>query len=602
MDIRLSPPRIRLLALLSALILALLLPWIPAVGALDLKLLDEGFRLRRQWRPSPAPEVILVGIDEATGDSFPEPFTLWHRHLGDAFRGLALAQPRGVGLDLNLPDRSYETLAPGSDAELTRGILMLRRSCPVVLGQALEGNLRPKPILPPFEAAAGPGGTGFIHWPLDRDGVIRRFEDRFGMQGSAVPTLAGTLAQRLGRKTAPGLLDFAQGEAFGYIPFQQLVAWARAGDVAALRKAFQGKVVFLGSVLPWVDRLRMPVNLAGWESHGGAAPGVLLHAQAMRGFLGNGLIQPLPAWALALMGLALFLIAWMAGTRPWLGLATLLGCGVILGMASYLLLGRQLFLPPLAPASAAGLGLGGRLGAEAFLKLRERTRLRRSFSGYVSPGILQQILSGRLQPALQGERRALAVLFADIRDFTTLSEKLPPEEVIQLLNRYFSRMTEAIHRHGGTVDKFIGDGIMAFFGAPEPLEEPRRSALRAALNMQTRLEELNAELRAEERPPLRIGIGLHFGIAAVGHVGSAARNEYTAIGDTVNTASRVEGLSKDSGYPLVVTADFLEGLEEASGFDALGEKAIKGRSPVQVFGWPSKRNEAHLEEASPWKA
>jgi adenylate cyclase len=203
----------------------------------------------------------------------------------------------------------------------------------------------------------------------------------------------------------------------------------------------------------------------------------------------------------------------------------------------------------------------------------------------VSPAILAEILAGRLKPGLRGDLAELCVLFSDVRGYTTLSEGRRPEAVIELLNRYFDRMAPAIHAHGGTVDKFLGDGIMAHFGHPASLQEPCRAAFEAARLMLQELDDLNRELTTEGLPALRIGIGLHAGEAVVGYIGSRERHEYTAIGDTVNVASRIEGLTKEAGYPLLMTAPVAERLGADTGLVPLGERALKGHTPLAVFGW-----------------
>jgi len=187
--------------------------------------------------------------------------------------------------------------------------------------------------------------------------------------------------------------------------------------------------------------------------------------------------------------------------------------------------------------------------------------------------------------ALQPVEREVTILFSDIRDFTTRSEFMAPEALIDMLNRYFTEMTESVHRYGGTVDKFIGDGMMCFFGAPQPLERFAANAVAAAQDMLRRLEGLNAELTAHGVAPLAIGIGLHVGEVVVGHVGSDARHEYTVIGDAVNTASRIEGLTKKLGYPLVISRDVWLELAARDAFTPLGEHPVKGRSSVQVYGF-----------------
>jgi adenylate cyclase len=177
------------------------------------------------------------------------------------------------------------------------------------------------------------------------------------------------------------------------------------------------------------------------------------------------------------------------------------------------------------------------------------------------------------------------VLFSDVRGFTTLSEGRRPEEIVAILNRYFQRMVPAIHAHGGTLDSYMGDGIMAHFGHPASLREPCAAAFEASRAMLGELDTLNRELTVEGLAELRIGIGLHAGPAVVGYLGSRERHEYTAIGDTVNVASRVEGLTKEAGYPLVVTEAVAERLGPDAGLLPLGPRVIKGHSSMTVFGW-----------------
>jgi class 3 adenylate cyclase len=221
------------------------------------------------------------------------------------------------------------------------------------------------------------------------------------------------------------------------------------------------------------------------------------------------------------------------------------------------------------------------------------------FGGYVSPSVLQEILAGRLNPELAGERVNLCVLFSDIRGFTTLSEGRDPEYVIGLLNRYFEQMAPPIHAHGGAVISYMGDGIMAHFGHPAALDNPCLAAFEASKDMLEALKALNREFEAEGLPVLKIGIGLHMGPAVVGHIGSRERHEYTAIGDTVNVASRVEGLTKEAGVPLLVTAAVAALLPDSLGLVPMGEKPIKGRSAMAVFGWTPQESRVSLTKKEP---
>jgi len=176
-------------------------------------------------------------------------------------------------------------------------------------------------------------------------------------------------------------------------------------------------------------------------------------------------------------------------------------------------------------------------------------------------------------------------MFSDIRGYTPRSEKMTPRECIAFLNRYFEGAVAAIHDHGGTVVSFAGDGIMAIFGAPQDLESPCESAVAAAKAIVANMHALNDKLRAEGVEPIAIGIGLQAGPVVVGHVGSRSRHDYTAIGDAVNVASRLEGVTKEAGYRVVCSAEVAQKLRDRSSLVALGRVAIKGHAPVEAFGF-----------------
>jgi class 3 adenylate cyclase len=176
-------------------------------------------------------------------------------------------------------------------------------------------------------------------------------------------------------------------------------------------------------------------------------------------------------------------------------------------------------------------------------------------------------------------------MFSDIRGYTSRSERMTPEQTIAFLNSYFERVVPLIHAHGGTLVSFMGDGIMAVFGAPQALSNPCAAAFDATRAMLANLRELNARFALKGETPLEIGIGLHAGEGVSGHIGAAARHEYSVIGDVTNVASRVEGLTKDVGYRLVCTSAVVERLPDRSGLVSLGARSIKGHSAVEIFGY-----------------
>jgi len=393
------------------------------------------------------------------------------------------------------------------------------------------------------------------------------------------------MARALGRPiVSHGLIDFTAGAAFGFIPLQTVLEWYDTGDANRLERAFGGKAVLLGSVLKFEDRLAAPVNLAAWDPDAISVPGVLLHAQALRNLLNDGLIQPVAPWIPLVSALAVALL-WLRAPPPGAALALLAAVWAICIAASTLSLAKGFELPVASVMLVALLSVGGRQVLESVLSWRERRRLRRAFDGYVSPAVMQSILAGTLHPALGGVKQFGCVLFSDIRGYTSRSEHLSPEQTIAFLNHYFERIVPIIHDNGGTVISFMGDGIMAVFGVPQPLPNPCAAAISATRAMLASLRSLNVELAQKGEMPLEIGIGLHAGDGVAGHIGAATRHEYTLIGDVTNVASRLEGVTKEVGYHLVCSRAVADRLADRTDLVPLGVRAIKGHSALEIFGY-----------------
>lgn len=219
-----------------------------------------------------------------------------------------------------------------------------------------------------------------------------------------------------------------------------------------------------------------------------------------------------------------------------------------------------------------------------FVAEKERRELKNCFSKYVSKEVVKEILKDPSKVKLGGQEKEITVFFSDIRGFTTLSENTKPQELVKILNRYFTLMTEEVLKYGGVLDKYIGDAIMAFWGAP--IDEPDQAdrAVKASLGMLAKLKILNEELRKEGKPEINIGVGLYTGPAVVGNIGSELRLNYTAMGDTVNVASRLEGLNKEYKTSIIVGESTKNKLKVDYNFKFLDSATVKGRQePINIY-------------------
>jgi adenylate cyclase len=236
------------------------------------------------------------------------------------------------------------------------------------------------------------------------------------------------------------------------------------------------------------------------------------------------------------------------------------------------------------PTLASSLALFGGVGYQYFVEGREKRKMKRLFGQYVSKDVYAQLVANPELARLGGQRREMTVLFSDIRGFTTVSERGQPEEIVGMLNEYFTRMVDIVFAHKGTLDKFVGDMVMALFGAP--LDDPQHAehAVDAALEMLRELNRLNEKWMAEGRPPLDIGIGISTGPMIAGNIGSEAIMSYTVIGDAVNLGARLESLNKEHGTRIIISEATRAALPDRYGFRPLGQVVVKGKTrPVAIF-------------------
>ncbi len=597
---------------------------VPLVEQVDLRLKDARFRLRGV-RP-PDPRVAIVAIDNRSVKGvgrWPWSRELTGRLLSEVHRQGA----RVIALDMVFSE-------PQSAAADDALALSMARAGTVVLGEffrdepqtgdpaalAQVADHRVKVLRtaagaervplteygsvdanrPLFARAAL--DLGFFNQQPDRDGIVRKMPLLLLFDGAIYPSLGLTALKRyLGEELAVTVAPYGIGQlrvGTLTIPASEhallpLAWYGPAGtvptysavDLLAGRlpgEALRDKLVFVGVTESGIADVRAtPFDpaLPGVEIHATFAANALEQRFLTRDnrtlALELGVILVLPL----LLALALSVVP---GT--WAGLAAfaVAAAGYLGGNLLAFDRGR-LDLTIAYPLVAMLLAY---LGGEAYRNLvveRKGRYLRKAFASYVSPDLVNDLVRHPERLHLGGEKREVTVLFSDIRGFTTLSERLGPEELVQLLNRYLTPMTGIVLEERGTLDKYIGDAVMALFNAPLEIPDHPRRACRAALRMLAALSELNAAFKRDGLPPIAIGVGIHTGEAVVGNMGGESRFDYTAIGDTVNLASRLEGLTKQYGVAAVVSGETVARAGEGCWFRELDRVRVKGKQGLSLF-------------------
>ena len=428
--------------------------------------------------------------------------------------------------------------------------------------------------------------TGIVNLTLDPDGMIRHavlnYEGEDGQSPSFALQVARLYAENAGVELKTGKDDDR------YLMYTYPTGGYREGisfiDVLEDKypsSYFADKIVLVGACASTMQDEYLTAI-----SHGKAMYGVEVHANVIESLLQdkvysevNDNIQRFIMALIMLAEIAVFsycrlrgiLSGWLTAFIGWIGLCLLGSYSKVLFHVLWIPFGLTvLFIA----------AIGGRFVAE----YASRKKLRDQFERYVDPTILKKILdSGNEELKLEGKQALIAVLFVDICGFTSLSEKLEPEEVVKILNKYLEMVTECIMRYEGTLDKFIGDCAMAFWNAPFEQDEPVQLALKAAIDMIKGAERLNDDLGFD----LGFAIGIHCGKAVIGNIGSYKRMDFTAIGDTVNTASRLEGL-KITGHQregqIYISEDVKDVLQDKYAYIDLGRQPLKGKQEAfQVY-------------------
>jgi adenylate cyclase len=373
--------------------------------------------------------------------------------------------------------------------------------------------------------------------------------------------------------------------AYKRIPLAQMVCSMQPDqcDPSVMRHPpaeFKNKIVYIGASAGGSYEVRpTPVDET--------APGVFILTTALDNLLHNDAVRRTPEWVtMVLILLLASLPAWSVAASRSISvpLGATLGALALYGGACFLFYSHSIWLPMSAPILAAALSFTGNTAYRYLTVDRELSRTRGTLERYVSPQLVRYVMDNLDSFRFDGEKRKLTVFFSDVRSFTTLTEKSEPRALLKQLNEYLEAMTDIIFRYDGIVDKFIGDGIMAHWGAFTPDRPNALLAARAALDMMAKLAELNRHWEATGFPPLDIGIGLNTAEVIFGNVGAAKKLDFTAIGDGVNLAARLESENKAFKTHIIISESTLQELGDAAQVNPLGSVVVKGKTVgVQIY-------------------
>ncbi|MGO4706751.1 CHASE2 domain-containing protein [Microvirga sp. 2MCAF38] len=554
------------------------LPFLPAFQLVEARLFDV---LSTIAPPRPSqPGVTIVAIDEPSFSEIAQRWP-WSRELhARLIERLRAAGAKVIGFDIIFAEPSTNAADTALADAVGPDTVLAADEVTTEMHQATQ-TTRVEPIQPLLDAGATPGFTSV---DLDGDAYLRRMPQMPDSFAATALNLAGESVET----PPPGALIQYFGPARSYPTF----SYYQALDPDAFLPpgTFKDRIVFVGLSLKAAATTDSGATdtfpTAYTLSTGHVTAGVEIQATILDNLRHKLFVTQIAPFAIAaLIGIAALLavvlcrrgVTWRTGVIAVLGVVALFA-------GSWLLLrfGRTWASPALPSVAMLGV-FGARFGLDYARERQLRRTVSEAFSRYLSPDLVAQLARNPEALKLGGERRNLSILFCDVRGFTTLSERLKdaPERLTALINRLLDPLSEAVLKEGGTIDKYMGDCVMAFWNAPLPTPDHPLRAVSASLRMMEAVVHLNEILKKEEgenAPTFAVGVGINTGDCVVGNVGSRWRYDYSVLGDTVNLASRLESLSKEYGVSIILGPATAEAVREHYVLIELDRIAVRGRS------------------------
>jgi len=568
--------------------------------ALEAQATDWRFLFRGPY-PNTAEEIVLVLVEDGAELDYRSPIP--RRHLAQVIE--RLSEARLIGLDIILDAHSFDR----EGDKLLRDTL--ERSGNVVAVSYMADGVEHGPHPYFREVLSEVGYADFAtdaHAEIVRRGTLARDLGNtraLSLTGSLYAEHSGIDVSLLRSKAIGELLhgvDLEESLLINYagppnqnsrregstVPARFIVCPSHLVAAGVYPPAFfTDKIVFVGTGMSDApDQFRTPFFASAYDYI--RMHGVEVHAHFLQMLISGNLLNSWGmVWTLVFGLILAMFISLTVRTADVIksAIATLIVIVFVWVTAFVVFSHHNLIIPLIFPTVTAAVTYGLATAYHALIEGRSRRQTRRLFEKYLSPELIEELLEDEANWELGGKFMRISVMFADLEGFTPMSEKLEPEELVSLMNFYLSEMSSIIIEGGGTIDKYEGDLIMALFGAPIPTEDHATQACRVALQMQKRMVDLRKGWKEQGFSELKVRIGVHSGIAVVGNMGSNLRFNYTAMGDTVNVASRLEGTNKEFGTYTIVsdTTKQMARLGEYH-FRDLGGTEVKGRSePVSIF-------------------
>jgi len=568
---------------------------------LENRSIDWRFLIRGEIETNP--RVIIVSIDESSFSELNQKWPWPRTYFARLIDRLSQEGTKIIGIDIIMsepyPGDQDELLA--RSAKMFGNVVFpskFEETTRMIQWKGKEVELKEEVLKGPIETISGSGAVGYLNLPHDSDGFVRRFTPIRSYQGELYVSFDLKIAAhsleiplgdlkyapydvlRLGDRSIPlnhydsAYINFAgpQGK-FRRISFHRVLK----GEFP--RGFFGEKIVLVGpTFLDSHDFFSTPF-LESKKGEKYPLFGVEVHANVINTILQKKFIRstsPIINRLIIFLGGVLVTLLSLR-LSPLKGALSVSLIVLLYLVTSIWLFARGILLTTTAPVLTFGGVFISQVVFKYFTEEREKRRIRGMFQKYVSPDVVEKLIQDPTKLTLGGEKRVLSVLFSDIRGFTSISEKLVPEEVLSQLNQYLTAMTAVVLRNGGMLDKYVGDAIMAVFGAPLELENHALAACRTALDMMEELRSLQEGWQDESKPILDIGIGIHTGEMVIGNVGSPKRMDYTVIGDNVNLASRLEGVNKELGTHIIISESTYELVKGHIAVRGLGEVKVKGK-------------------------